>query len=511
MFHFSRRQKIICKTLTSAIFALLACSPAQASATSKSILIRDVQIVSSDKAGNPHVSPRQNVLVRDGVIHAIGKKLGRADHEIDGKDQYLTPGLIDTHVHLEGVPGYVAERSEDAAILEQARAQIPRSYLYFGFTTVLDLTGDHALIAKWNAQEVAPKAYFCAPVIIPNGYPAVWMDKDAQFQVRATKYMLFDPQQPDVYPANFQKEMHTPQTVVALAKADGANCIKVFYETGFGPKKNLPVPSVALIQAVVEQARALGLPVYLHGNSQASYEFALKAGVSTLVHGMWHADKSADPETKLHSTEKIASELVQAGIAIQPTIQVLYGEHELFNPDYFKDPKVQQAIPPKLALWYQSAAGQWMKNMLAQEFSPDPKDPQELYQTVKTIYQEPLATVRNMTQKLKQGGARLLFGSDTPSGPFYTQFPGINGRSEMDRWLETDISLPQLFSAMTSDNAHALGLDKILGRVKVGMQANLLLLAANPLTTVDAYDQIRWVMVNGQVHQRGDLGTLNRQ
>lgn len=508
MLPFSLAQQNSLKPLFGVALVLMLMTSAQAEAQSNSVLIRNVQIVSSDKHGLPHVSPRQDVLVRDGVIRAIGKKLGRADGadgEIDGRGQYLTPGLIDSHVHLEGVPGYTAERSEDAAMLEEARAQIPRSYLYFGFTTVLDLTGDHALIAKWNAQEVAPKAYFCAPVIIPNGYPAVWMDKDAQFQVRATKYMLFDPQQHDVYPANFQKEVHTPQAVVALAKADGASCIKVFYETGFGPKKNLPVPTVALIQEVVTQARSLGLPVYLHGNSQASYEFALKAGVSTLVHGMWHADKKADPETNLQSAGKIAAELVKAGIAIQPTVQVLYGEHEMFNPAYFKDEKVQQAIPAKLALWYQGAAGQWMKNRLAEEFSPELKDPQALYQEVKTMYQKPLATVRRMTQKLDQGGARLLFGSDTPSGPFYTQFPGVNGRSEMDRWLETGISLAHLFSALTSDNARALGLEKTLGRVEPNMQANLLLLGANPLSQVGAYDQIRWVMVNGRVHQRGDL------
>lgn len=474
----------------------------------ETLLVRDVQIVSADKLGKPRVSSRQDVLIRDGVIAAIGHRLGTSDREIEGAGRYLTPGLIDTHVHLDGVPGYTGGRSEDAGLAQDALRQIPRSYLYFGFTTVLDLTGDPVHIAKWNAQEQAPRAYYCSPITIPNGYPAVWIGKEAQFHVPATKYMLFDPQQAEVYPASFQKEAHTPQAVVALAKADGANCIKVFYETGFGPQKNLPVPSVTLIREVVTQAKSLGMPVYLHGNSQAAYEFALKTGVNTLVHGMWHADKGAMPDINQQSAKRIASELVKANIAIQPTIQVLHGEHELFNPDYFKDAKVQQAIPASLIRWYQSEAGQWMKNGMAKEFARDTGDALAQYQTVKTMYQPPLATVNFMTQALNKNGAKLLFGSDTPSGPFYTQFPGVNGRSEIDRWQEAGISLPQIFKAMTFDNAHALGQGKTLGRVAVGMRADLLLMNDNPLEKLDAYDRITWVMVRGRVYSRGELGAL---
>ncbi len=504
MISFFKRGKHPGKPLLGAMLGLLGMLAINVS-HADSLLLRDVNIVSADSDGKPRVSPRQDVLIRDGVIAAIGHHLGSAHREIDGAGRYLTPGLIDTHVHLDGVPGYVGERSEDAVMLQEALRQIPRSYLYFGFTTVLDLTGDPAHIAKWNAQEQAPRARFCTPVTIPNGYPAVWMGKEGQFQVAATKYMLFDPQQPTVYPASFKAEAHTPQAVVALAKADGANCIKVFYETGFGPQKNLPVPSLALIKEVVAQARSLGMPVYLHGNSQAAYEFALKAGINTLVHGMWHADKGATSEVNAQSAKRIAAELTKADIAIQPTIQVLHGEHELFNPDYFKDAKVQQAMPASLIAWYQSAAGQWMKNGMAKEFAPDTGDALAQYQSVKTMYQNPLATVKAMTQQLNQHGAQLLFGSDTPSGPFYTQFPGVNGRNEMDRWQEAGISLPQLFKAMTYDNAQALGLGKTLGRVAVGMQADLLLTPSNPLEKLAAYDQITWVIVGGRAYLRGEL------
>lgn len=493
--------------LTTLVFYHLTASD---SVSAQDLYIRQVQIVQVDQA---KLTKPQDVLIREGKIIAIGKDLHRmrreSDRTLNARGQFLIPGLIDTHVHLDGVPGYSGNRSEDAVMVQEARRQMPRSYAYFGFTTVLDLTGDSSFIAEWNAQQAGPQALFCAPVTIPNGYPASWMDKDLQFQVPGTKYMLFDPAQATVYPENFKPEAHSPQAVVAAAKQDGASCIKVFYESGFGAKKNLPLPSLELIQAVVAQAKLQQMPVYLHGNSQAAYEFALKVGVTTLVHGMWHTSKQADPQANPQANQQhlqtVAKDLVAAGISIQPTIQVLYGEQEAMNPDFFKQPQLAHAMPPKLMTWYQSDAGQWMNKLLAEELVGPSMGSHQRYQAFQKMYAKPLQTVRQMTQQLHANGANLLFGSDTPSGPFYTQFPGINGRWEMDRWLETGISLPQLLRAMTIGNARALGQENRIGSVDLEKQADLLLLQQNPLLSVTAYDSITHVILRGKVHPRERL------
>jgi imidazolonepropionase-like amidohydrolase len=73
---------------------------------------------------------------------------------------------------------------------------------------------------------------------------------------------------------------------------------------------------------------------------------------------------------------------------------------------------------------------------------------------------------------------------------------------EMDRWLETDIGLRNLFTTMTVASARALGLEKTLGSVQVRMQANLLLLKDNPLLKVSAYDTIEQVILSGTAHDR---------
>jgi imidazolonepropionase-like amidohydrolase len=70
---------------------------------------------------------------------------------LNGTGQLLTPGLIDAHTHLSGVPGMTFEqRNANPSIVQAALAQIPKSYLYHGFTTVIDLNYDTQSIANMN-------------------------------------------------------------------------------------------------------------------------------------------------------------------------------------------------------------------------------------------------------------------------------------------------------------------------------------------------------------------------
>ena len=43
---------------------------------------------------------RADILLRDGKIAAVGSALGPADTVVDASGKYVTPGLIDIHVHF---------------------------------------------------------------------------------------------------------------------------------------------------------------------------------------------------------------------------------------------------------------------------------------------------------------------------------------------------------------------------------------------------------------------------
>jgi imidazolonepropionase-like amidohydrolase len=75
----------------------------------------------------------------------------------------------------------------------------------------------------------------------------------------------------------------------------------------------------------------------------------------------------------------------------------------------------------------------------------------------------------------------------------------------MDHWIAAGVPPDRLFSALTIDNARMFGLDDRVGTVEPGKIANLLLLNANPLENVKAYDAIETVFLHGQPLRRTDL------
>ncbi len=470
--------------------------------TTESLLIRNVHIVTADTVRPNHASAQVskrplNVLIKDERIVAIGTQTFTADKTIDGTGQYLIPGLIDTHVHLLDVPG-LTDVAPD--IRQQAEAQIPKSYLYAGFTTLLDLANTGEFIARWNRQPLAPEAFFCTPVLIPKGYPLAMMPEDSAQAHDSSRHLLHDHHTHST--ADHNTDTHTPAELVEAGKKEGARCVKLFYEKGFGRMKNLPVPSEQIARELVAVAHDHKLPVFLHGNSYASYEFALATGVDMIVHGLWNADANIT-RVELNG---IATRLAKAGIAVQPTIQVIYGEQEIFNPQFFAQPLVKNLMPKSLRDWYQSDAGQWMKKQMGEHFAEHKNlSDEQIYQQAKAAYQPLLQRASRVSSQLQKQKPLLVFGSDTPSGPFYTQFPGLNGRKEMDHWMQMGISLPDLFRAMTINNAQRMGLENEIGSVEKNKIANLLLLGKNPLEDITAYDSINWIILKGRAIERETL------
>src|SRR4051812_38746532 len=69
---------------------------------------------------------RADLLLRDGKVAAVGANLGNADRVIDAAGKYVTPGLIDIHVHFRE-PG----DEEEETVASGAAAAVAG-----GFTTV---------------------------------------------------------------------------------------------------------------------------------------------------------------------------------------------------------------------------------------------------------------------------------------------------------------------------------------------------------------------------------------
>lgn len=441
------------------------------------------------------------VAIHAGRIAAItaGKHPGhsKATATIDGSGLFLTPGLIDSHVHLGDVPGMTAQQEATYPDIAKAgRDQMPRSFLLHGFTTLVDLVSTPEGMARWKAHERVPDTYFCGAAAVMDGYPMNWTPKPARYQ--GMPYMLIEPGTPA--PEGIDPAQHTPAAVVTRMKADGAICVKTFFERGFGPARNLPVPQLATVRELITAAHAAGLPVFIHANSSEAQAFAVEAGVDVIAHGMWNWSEPA-PTTQITPAIQATLDAVLAKhIGWQPTIQVLHGERDLFVTGFLSDPELTQVYPRSLLDWYGSPAGQWFRNLTTEGYTAlQGKDPKAVEAIVTEDYQVPLDRVQHATGYLAARQARFLFGTDTPSAPTYANPPGLNGWWEMQRLVAAGVSPSQIFQAATLTNARALKLDHDIGTVAVGKRANLLLLRADPTRTIDAYHDIVKVILGGRV------------
>jgi imidazolonepropionase-like amidohydrolase len=465
-------------------------------AESRDFWIENVTIVSPERT-----APLPGASVRIKGERIVSISSGRptaAKHGIDGTGLFLTPGLIDSHVHLHEIPGMdPGQEQAHPDIVRAARAQFPKSYLYFGFTTLIDLVSMPVAMQQWNSAATHPDTYFCGGAPVQDGYPSNFVPQPLRYQYMP--YFLAEPANGASLPAGTNAADHTPEGIVRRMKADGAICVKAFFEHGFGGAHNLPVPRLETLQALVRAAHAAGMPVLFHANSTEAQALGNAAGVDIFTHAQWNWD-TPDRVTDLSPpVQKILDAQLQNKRGLQSTIQVLYGEKDLFDASFLDRPQLARALPGSLIAWYKTAEGQWFHDELAKHIVDKPGEiPHD-------VDANAIARANNCVAYLAKNHARLLFGSDTPSSPTYANPPGLNGRMEIRDLAAAGVTPEQIFRAATVANADAFGLGADVGTVEVGKRANLLLLHADPSKSVSAYDGIEKIVLRGQVLDPHDL------
>jgi imidazolonepropionase-like amidohydrolase len=475
------------------------------------LLAADLQIEHVTIVSPERVAPMRDALVRvhDGRIVDIQRASATAQSRrdanvIDGSGLFLAPGLIDSHVHLGEIPGMRSDQeAQHPDIGRAAWDQIPRSYLLYGFTTLIDLISTPQGMARWKSHDIAPDAYFCGGAALMDGYAMNYAPKPQRYQ--DWPYMLIEPgtQAPD----GIDPALHTPHAVVSRMKSDGAICVKTLFERGFGGVRNLPVPKLETIREVVKVAHAAGMPVLMHANSDEAHRFGLDAGVDILAHGMWNLYQEHSITSEVTpGMKKILDEELARNIGLQPTMQVLYGLRDVAGTSFLSDPRLTRVLPSNLIDWYRSTEGQWFHVAVSQDMKlAADATPSQLEQAANEGFAPVIDRSRHGTAYVVARHGRILFGTDTPSAPTYANPPGLNGWLEMHRLIEAGETPRQIFKSATLTNAQALKLDRDIGTVQVGKRANLLLLRQDPTQTIDAYAGIAKVILNGRVFDPSEL------
>jgi imidazolonepropionase-like amidohydrolase len=474
------------------------------------LVIEDVTLISPER---PSPVPHLSVVIRNGRIAQIAPGLVAGPHatRINGHDRFLIPGLIDSHVHV----GDTGPLDDDAIaahpeLLQAYQSQLPRSFLAFGFTTLVDLNSAEEDRARFIAAPVHPTLYHCgAAVHVLGGYGAQRPPKNATAANAAN--LVYQPTQAKDWPAFLDPRDYSPARDVDRVVQSGGVCVKVYVEPGFGGVFHWPVPSEETLAAFRAETRRRGLVLIIHANAVESWQAALDAHADVIAHGLWHWPGDRFAKTPPPEARQVIHQAALAGVHVQPTLQVIYGELSIFDRSLLDDPRFAEALPrvPVAYLKGQEAqaAARAMQDQYRQIFA---KLQAPATIDVATAMSIAPARVTSTLRLMLQEKVQLLFGSDTPSGDGgIGNPPGLNERLELSRWAEAGVPLSTILRAATVDNAAAFGLSKDLGTIEVAKRADLLLLRANPLQSVAAYDSIDTVILNGTPLPRASLLPTN--
>jgi imidazolonepropionase-like amidohydrolase len=483
--------------------ALLASAPTFAA----NLLIEHVTVVS------PQLSaplPNRQVLVTNGRIATISEKPIDAPADtprLDGRGKFLTPGLMDAHVHVSEVPGlppaivYGPDQPQNplSTLRDAYVRQQPRSYLYFGVTQLLDPANVPQAIARFKAQPLKPDLYRCGATTALDGYPSLFADKPLRYALMPD--YIYEPANAKEHPLpeGAKAEEHTPEAVVARIAASGALCVKLFIENGFGDDTSWPILSEALMKRVRAAADQHHLLLMTHANALDMQTLAINLPTNVLAHGLWgwgqYENQPGLPDALKAHLDKVHAKQ----IGYVPTLRVLAGMADLFDAKTLDDPNYSKVVPGGLLAWYRTPDGQWYKAVLKEQFGNMPDE-----RTAQVMWRVEDQGARAMVY-LHSLGHPLLLGSDTPSAPTYGNQPGYDTFREMQLMAKAGITPRDIFAAATINNAKQFRLDKDYGTIERGKVANLLLLDADPLKSVEAWNRIDKVVLHGQPIARESL------
>ena len=471
------------KLVLSLVLAMAAILSA-CSAKPVEVVIEGVEIVSVHE-GVP--AGPVNVLLRDGVISAISSDLVVANgsaERIDGSGRFLAPGLMDSHHHVAFIPGLgaigVSPASDNEALVAAYMAQQPRSLLYHGVTQILD-PGPLLAWQDFEAQDLRPDFFRCGE--IPNepaGYPINQRD---------------DPAMTGLYPYRLDGA-DTVEIVVDRIAEEGAICVKLYLEDGFGAASEWPILGHDILVRIRDAARARDMPVIAHANAIDMYQLALDAELDILGHGMWNWQWPEGDPPVAETLQRLHAQ----GAGYMSTHQVMSGLSGQLRARTLDDPMLADVVPASLMDWYRAGGADWFADELASDFPPD-----MAREEVADIFGFGVVRAQRATAYLYELGHPLLLASDCPGSPTSANQPGLCTLREIESLAEAGVAPEAILAAGTINPARQFGLDAHYGTVEVGKIANLLLLTEDPRVDAAAWNSIETVILHGEPIVRESL------
>lgn len=399
----------------------------------------------------------------------------------DMSGRFITPGLIDAHVHFSQT-GWIDGRPDGLAApdiypyLETSRynrdhpERWHRSYLCSGITAVFDVGGHPWTTDLPAASEHDPRAAHvraAGPLITHATRTALMADEEMY---------TFLP-------------MDTPEEVSGSVRTlveMGSTAAKVWYLRP--PDARRDELDRRLMQ-VGREAAAAGLDLIVHATSLREAKVALRAGATLLVHSV--QDRPVDDEflTLLRENDALyAPTLVVGGFWARAM-----GSIALDIPPEIDDPNgcVDSGTRAKLRRTAELRA-----------LLPEPaRSPERFYSRLERSGRTGATTYENL-RRVHEAGVTVVTATDA-GNPLTLHGPSIY--QEMEAMQEAGIPPAEIVVMSTRNGALAMDRLADFGTLETGKIADLLVLEENPMEDVRGFRSLTHVMRAGVLQAQGEL------
>ncbi len=442
-------------------------------ARSRTALIRNARIF----VGDGKVIENGAVLVRAGKIAEAydgnipdPKAVNAETIEAAGKTRL--PGLIDTHVHLDGPGGLYDDWKEYASPKNMQRNLA--AYLYSGVTAVRSAGDqlDRALETRKavnSGEKQGAEFFLVGPLFTAAGGHGTEILKNLPESIRDKAQAQF---------TRLPKSADEARQQVDELKMAGVDGIKAVLEGGSGGAVfNRLGPQI--FNAIAGQAHADKLPIIVHTGDARDVEDALRAHVDGIEHGSF---RQRIPDEDFDAMQR-------QGVTYDPTLSVAEGVRDFGEgkPELLSRSLVQQVGPPALLKGTRNA-------ITSPQYAAMRKAMAQSSMSLDIAMDNLLRAYRH--------GVVLVAGSDAGN---ILVFHGPTVQHELQLWVEAGIPVEVALNAATLNAAKALRADARLGSIEKGKDATMLVVDGNPVQDIKATEAISFVMFKGERVDRAEL------
>ncbi len=432
------------------------------------IAIVDVNTLSVD---GEFMRPGQTVLINKGLITYIGAESSVPDgfQIIDGSGKYLIPGLIDSHVHLWQSPN-------DLLL-----------YLANGVTHIKELNGSEEHL-KWKSEILAgrpgPDLFVASQRHSSQGLLKGWFD---QWTAKLNSVNNSAQIASDV-----KRMMKQGYDAIKIYTFLNNEHFKVFNQLA----KDMDITLLGHI------------PINMSLQEMWQSEMKELAHVEELVKALsreYGGYSSQDADSFLKFVEQRSSEIVQnlldADMAVVSTLALVesfpaqksHVATELKTVELiYVNPGISEATYPSIRTMG------WLPEVNIYRLPED--FPVESVAGNLVYWQTYAKAHQILIKKMAEVGVKLMAGTDA-NVP--VMVPGFSMHEELKSLTQTGMSAAQALRSATSIPAQWMGINS--GQLKVGFQADLLLLSDNPLDDINHTQSIDEVITNGRRYNKQQI------